>query len=865
MNQKHIIGIVALFILLFFITTPVVEAQSASNGFERIGNFFKNQEYKENSQLIDFLIYFILFFSISWLGLGRGLNMDEQNRGAVVGISLALALIFAWGLSQKLPIAHLFVVGKVLLFVVFVILLYTLFASTIIGKDSFGKKFLSFILALIVAYFALTFLNFTICTFENPDTGACSAGPLNSAYHYAERVTGGDLSKMPFYNTQYVPSGIGGASAGLLGQDISSNQCEGGTRIDLHFAESDKRFTHKKDLLRFISKLRPGQQVYLYSFSQEEEDPALNQESAVYAVGRKEVVEKEFLKQVKKRDDLFGNNPPVLISKVMGPTSLFSDYKQAQGISVKNNENIRVILSTMPIADFVPAPAVNTLIECTGTNVFVECNDKKDNDKDGLVDLDDPDCENDRDPTEFTEGTCEELVEQARENNFNFEIELDKWQDEYNDVRDRWELILERCERQAPESRAYEQAYGHYYYYKGVWEYYVAATCEDRVASLESFEKAATVDFDLRKDTNEKIKFLEELRDSQCGEEEPQDSSAGSITSNPWFWVIIILVVILIFLLAKPFARGAGWTIGKLLRVIKDLLHGLRKRADKLVRGKAEQTVPSSTTANKNIPEEHSQESSTQYNPQQHTAHFINYILSKEEQIKNLSQIYLIKEEHQLVSEVLGFGKTLEPFDKLRERLNELLRELKPKNLEGKLQEGTLTQQDYERAEHARHLLEVIKMWLDNHKRHAENNEYLKDDIDPQNADDKARGLEAVRRSVLLELGKAANPPYREQYRDLQEGKYFPDVLRFVNRSLNLDLENTDVKPILETIKRFKPYLEEHYVNKLEEYGYITPQNAQSRRETLPHYFALVQRWVKQNKKQIKPGRFQKLTQRWKK
>lgn len=735
MDSKRLFSFLLVLALLFVISMPLVEAASnpVTNGFERIGEWFKNAEYKENSQLIDFFLYFVLFFSLVWLGLGNWFGKNDDNKGAIIGLSFALAIIFALALSSKLPIMHLFVVGKVFLFIVFTLLLYGLLSNSLIGNDTTTKKIISFLLAAMIAYLLFTLLTFTVCKFESPETDECSAGPMNSFYSWGERVSGGDWSGAPFYS-KYVQSGIGGGSNS---GSLTSLQCEGGTRIDLLFPESDKRFTHKSEVKSFLSKIEPTDSIYLYSFSQKEDEAQLNARSAVFAVERQEVVQEQLEKLIQK-DSKFSSSKPVVNAQVPGPTTLFSNFAKSKGDNVNDGFNVRVILSTKPIGDFVPFPAKNTVVICGGIDVLKQCSDGRDNDGDGKADFNgangmpkDEDCESADDDSENSlGGSCAEAVESSRENNFNFLIELDKAQGEYNDIRNRWEEIEQLCSRESPGSKDHNQSLGHYYYYQAAWAYKTGVTCSQKVLAIPFLEKAITYDSDVLGWARESLRDIEQEKDT-CGlpvtvcndhidndndgnidfkgsgsvpadpdcesyadESEDEDSIFGPLGKIPmWAWLLLLLLLLL-FLRNLFLKKKKKDLASRLEQIAKKTLE-----AAKLKNEGYEEEKPETTVIN--------------------IINFITLVLKYEVHIKNLNLNVFVNGDYDVANKFLIFF-SLDKLNQLIIKLEEILsKDLSVNNITILIQNGAITQEEGDRRLHVRELVLILLEWVKKWRNHV--------------------------------------------------------------------------------------------------------------------------------------------------
>lgn len=204
MEKRHIRSavVLAVFLVLFLLASNITlaaEGSKASNGFQRIGEFFKNKEFTNYTVLVDFGIFFLIFFSMCWLGLsrwfGEGFGKPGQAKGAVVGLSLGLSLMFTFGLvvSGKFTIAKTFPIAKNFLFLAFWLVLYAILSNNaLIGSDTFLKKAIAFILAGIIIYVLANIATAYVCSLENNGSdAACQGGIFTVGKTFVEGIFGG--------------------------------------------------------------------------------------------------------------------------------------------------------------------------------------------------------------------------------------------------------------------------------------------------------------------------------------------------------------------------------------------------------------------------------------------------------------------------------------------------------------------------------------------------------------------------------------------------------------------------------------------------------------------------------------------------
>jgi len=561
METKKVVSSIALFALLFVLFSVVVSAEdtgvslnqqsstpsssssvqsvvtsvSSGNGLTRIAQYFKNEEWKNNSKLFDFMLYFLLFFSLCWLGFGSwfggGNNnaLSAQNKGAVIGLSTSIALALAFALHAKFPIAHLFPMGKFFLFVTFTLLMYGLLSNPkLIGSNTFAQKALSIFVAIVIVYLSAAFLSFWVCKMEKPENDKCSAGPLNSFYSFIGSATGLPMDKAPFYNP-YVETDLSSTSVTPIGGGSGSliTGCEGGLRLDVSFEEDLDRVNTKGRIQEFISKAGPGSNIQVYGFSQDYDDATRRQGSAELAYSRASKVESIMKSEIAARQAVF-KPLPTIAAQALGTTNRFSLFATENNIKSNAQADNRVVISTAPISSFTPAPPLDKISNCGGvvTPGLKQCSDGLDNDEDGLIDMQDKGCQSADDNDEQDgapcptcckdkvcpplTGSCEEQVNALRPSQkfINFNRDLARFSEQFNDLRDMWGKAVQKCSAENKlESKIGQQALGHYYYYSALWNYQ-KGTLEDEKLALEDFKKAVKNDFDLIQDANSQMAQL---------------------------------------------------------------------------------------------------------------------------------------------------------------------------------------------------------------------------------------------------------------------------------------------------------------------------------------------------------------------
>jgi len=222
MNKRLVLGlIIALLVLTTFL--------SGCAGTSRIGSFFQNGDYLKHSKIIDFFIFFTLFFSLTYLGFTKWFSGEfgkgGTGKGAVVGLSLALslALTFAIITQTKFSITSLFPLAKSILFLAVTLLLYGLL-NNILKVEGKMSKVLLFIFSLILVYVLFSIFTYFVCMTENNNGDpACRGGPFTWLGKMGQKHIWGSWFSSPLFG-----SGSSGGS-GIIGGSGSGSGVSGGS------------------------------------------------------------------------------------------------------------------------------------------------------------------------------------------------------------------------------------------------------------------------------------------------------------------------------------------------------------------------------------------------------------------------------------------------------------------------------------------------------------------------------------------------------------------------------------------------------------------------------------------------------------
>ncbi|NQU78657.1 hypothetical protein HQ545_02720 [Candidatus Woesearchaeota archaeon] len=171
------------FLALFIAVTLLFLLLTGCAGITRIDNFFENKEYLDHSKIIDFALFFIIFFALTYTGLsrvwGEGFGKPGDAKGPIVGISLALGITLAFAIisQTRFSITTMFPIAKAMLFLLIWFVIWGLFIASKIFGEHWGGKAIAAILALIACYLIFSIATFFICEMEsNQDDPACESG-----------------------------------------------------------------------------------------------------------------------------------------------------------------------------------------------------------------------------------------------------------------------------------------------------------------------------------------------------------------------------------------------------------------------------------------------------------------------------------------------------------------------------------------------------------------------------------------------------------------------------------------------------------------------------------------------------------------
>jgi hypothetical protein len=172
MNNKRAVWIFGLLIMTLVLASSVDAASfylsrdSVNRVTGQIGDWFSGNmftwyttdplgnlkpEYENQRKIVDFILFFILFFSLSLLGLKQAFKEGGNAANALafaIGALLSLALVA----FTKVTLGVLFPFAKNILFFIVFLLVYLLLLKLIGDK----RKILALILAIAITWFAFS-------------------------------------------------------------------------------------------------------------------------------------------------------------------------------------------------------------------------------------------------------------------------------------------------------------------------------------------------------------------------------------------------------------------------------------------------------------------------------------------------------------------------------------------------------------------------------------------------------------------------------------------------------------------------------------------------------------------------------------
>lgn len=176
-GKKIIIGIFVFLFISLFLASSVSAArfslsrESVNRVTDSMGEFLKGSvllwystdssgelrtEYETQRRVVDFILFFIMFFSLALLGLRK---VYKEGGNAVNALAFAIGALLSLSLVAftKVTLGLLFPFAKNILFFIILWVIYLILAK-IIGDDKTSKKIISLIIAGGITWFAFSYV-----------------------------------------------------------------------------------------------------------------------------------------------------------------------------------------------------------------------------------------------------------------------------------------------------------------------------------------------------------------------------------------------------------------------------------------------------------------------------------------------------------------------------------------------------------------------------------------------------------------------------------------------------------------------------------------------------------------------------------
>ncbi len=358
MEKRRFVAIVVMSLMFTLLT--------GCAGLSRIESFMQSGEYLQHSKVIDFGLFFVMFFALCYLGLsqvwGKGFGKPGEAKGPIAGLSFALSLSLAFAIvsQTQFSVTTIFPIAKALFFLIIFFLLWGLLVQSKIFGDHWGGKIIAAILALMATYLIFCIFTHMICQMSNNlDDPACQSDFFNAAFNLAGRWFsvpswasaggGGYFNSNEGYETvspSYSGGGGAGGGGGAVGTEVSGasgEKIQGGCRLDITFiVGSSSDYTSGTPLAEYASKVK-GKKVHVYGFASKEGEKVFNTKLSSDRASN-------IAAQLKREDSSVSTS-----TKGYGETGRFSNDL---------SPNRRVVISTEPISSFMPAPSPGSIVGC---------------------------------------------------------------------------------------------------------------------------------------------------------------------------------------------------------------------------------------------------------------------------------------------------------------------------------------------------------------------------------------------------------------------------------------------------------------------------------------------------------------------
>ncbi|MBW2967723.1 hypothetical protein KY362_04500 [Candidatus Woesearchaeota archaeon] len=339
------------FILLFVLVALSLSLTAGCGPLDRINDFFANEGYQDHAKLIDFGLFFIMFFALTYLGLtamwGKGFGQAGGAKGPIVGLSAAFGLTMAFAIvtQTSFSITSLFPLAKMMLFlIVFFILWGLLMRSNMFGRNSWANRIVTFILAAIITYILASIATHMICQMsDNMDDEACESDFFNAFFVGMDRLGVSDWFREGRTTTARRER------EERERREVPTGPAQGGCRLDIGFpkdsAQPDSGTGRLADYLATVRGMGI-ETVYVYGFASSDSG------GRAYNLWLSRDRGSAIATMINSMETGVRARTPV----PKGPTDVFGESAQNQ----------RVVLATESISgagNFVPAPSFGSLSE----------------------------------------------------------------------------------------------------------------------------------------------------------------------------------------------------------------------------------------------------------------------------------------------------------------------------------------------------------------------------------------------------------------------------------------------------------------------------------------------------------------------
>jgi hypothetical protein len=373
------------FFALLLLTLIMSSFISGCAGVNRIGTFFQAGEFKQHAKIIDFCLFFVIFFSLCYIGFskvwGEGFGKPGAGKGSIVGLSFALALALAFAIvsQTKFSITTIFPLAKAIFFIVIWFLLWGLMNKTELFGTGWLAKIAYAIMTFIMAYILFSIATHMICQMsDNMDDPACKSDFFNAAFNLGGRLfgtgTGGGSSSWGTgtggggtgtsggtsggtggggTGTGTGGTGTGGGTGGGTGiQEQVTGPVQGGCRLDITFAfNSFNSYTSGTPVADYVKKVKAAgkTKIYAYGFASSEGGEKYN----IMLSGKRA---EEIVKMIRSADPSMSAT-----ASWRGPTTRFDP---APARPDQPSGNRRVVLTTEEPSSFLPVPPAGSIVGC---------------------------------------------------------------------------------------------------------------------------------------------------------------------------------------------------------------------------------------------------------------------------------------------------------------------------------------------------------------------------------------------------------------------------------------------------------------------------------------------------------------------